>query len=363
MNTTILDFAIISSGIIGYFISFSLVTSPFFKSRANNYLSLSLFLLTSLTILDWYDTENIMLVFLFNIMLDLLFAVTLFTYFVIQINHHYLKTKWYKWLYAPFFCSVIIDICIWVYFGFYEYDESLDDLLFTLKSSISYPYNVFLILWGRNLVKRSNTISESKKHWLLRLNFFVIGIILIWLLSQLEVSIFDSGYVTNFLWILISILSWWILYYGVFRLQIVIQKDEIHQYLVSKNIKGTKPKRKINEVTTSKIITQLYTLMNEEELYKNPLLSRLDLANRLGTNEMYLSQVINQELNKSIISFVNEYRIEAAKKLLHNPIFNKYSLEAIGMEAGFKSKSTFYSTFKKSLGMSPGAFRKLQKTS
>ncbi len=363
MNTTILDFAIIASGIIGYFISFSLVTTSFYKSRANNYLSLSLFLLTSLTILDWYEAENIFLIFLFDIMLDLLFAVTLFTYFLIQINHVYLKTKWYKWLYVPFFCSVIIDSVTWIYFIFYEYDQNLDDLLFDLKSGISYAYNVFLIFWGRNLVKRSNTVSEEKKRWLLRLNLFIICIIIIWLLSQLEVSIFDSVYVTNLLWILVSCLSWWILYYGVFRLQIVTQKDEIHQYLVSKNIKSTKSKRRINEATASKIIAQLYKIMDEEELYKNPLLSRLDLANRLGTNEMYLSQIVNQELNKSIISFVNEYRIEAAKNLLHNPMFNKYSLEAIGMEVGFKSKSTFYSTFKKSLEMSPGAFRKLQKMS
>ncbi|WP_370449464.1 AraC family transcriptional regulator [Aquimarina sp. BL5] len=38
-------------------------------------------------------------------------------------------------------------------------------------------------------------------------------------------------------------------------------------------------------------------------------------------------------------------------------------MEAIGLEAGFKSKSVFYSTFKTNLSMSPGAFRKLQKTS
>ncbi|WP_344820962.1 AraC family transcriptional regulator [Aquimarina gracilis] len=48
---------------------------------------------------------------------------------------------------------------------------------------------------------------------------------------------------------------------------------------------------------------------------------------------------------------------------MHDPVFHKYSVEAIGLEAGFKSKSAFYSTFKASLGMSPGAFRKLQNAS
>ena len=160
--------------------------------------------------------------------------------------------------------------------------------------------------------------------------------------------------------VLPSLLSWWILYYGVFKLQIIVQKDQIHDYLISK--KGTKPqiKKKINSTTTAKIITQLYKLMEDEEIYKDPLLSRSDIAIRLNTSEGYLSQIINQEINKSVVQFVNDYRIGAAKKLLLDPVFNKYSVEAIGMEAGFKSKSAFYNTFKMSLEMSPGAYRKLQ---
>ncbi len=363
MNKTVLDLAIIVSGSIGYFISVALVTTSFYKNRANNYLSLFLFLLTTLTILDWYYTENLILVFINNIMLDLLLGVTLFTYFLIQIEHNFLKKRWYKWLYAPFFCAVIIEIFLQVYFSITMYDVDLDDLLFDIKSNVSYIYNVLLIFWGRRLVKRSVSISKEKKRWLLRLNLFIICIIMIWLLSQIEISIFDSEYTTHFLWILISFLSWWVLYYGVFKLQIVVQKDEIREYLVSKKANDIPTKKNISESTVSKVITQLYELMDTEELYRDPLLSRLDLATRLGTNEGYLSQIINQETNKSIIQFVNEYRIEAAKKLLHNPVFNKYSVEAIGLEAGFKSKSAFYSTFKMSMGMSPGAFRKLQKTS
>ena len=153
------------------------------------------------------------------------------------------------------------------------------------------------------------------------------------------------------------------MYYGVFKLQIIAQKEEIHDYLVSKKAPHTQAKKKIKRASTSKSIAQLYKLMEEEELYKNPLLSRLDIATRLGISEGSLSQIINEEINKSTIQFVNEYRIEAAKNLLHNPVFNKYSVEAIGMEAGFKSKSAFYSTFNIRLGMSPGTYRKLQKTS
>ncbi|SHJ40493.1 helix-turn-helix domain-containing protein [Aquimarina spongiae] len=360
MNKTVLDVAIIASGIVGYFISISLVTTSFYRNRANNYLSLSLFLLTSLTLLGWFDVVDTVLEVLDNPVWEYLCGVTLFTYFLIQMQHEYLQKSWYKWLYLPFIAAFIIETILYVNAVFNFYDSEYYDLMFFIMDNTSFLYNVFLIFWGRKLIKDA-AISEDKKRWLLRLNLFIIGIIMCWLLSSIEFYILNSEYATNLMWIVLSILSWWILYYGVFRLQIVVQKEEIHQYLVAKTTNGTQIKKKISEDTVSKITNQLYVLMEEEELYKNPLLSRLDLATRLETSEGYVSQIINQETNKSVIQFVNEYRIEAAKELLHNPVFNKYSLEAIGMEVGFKSKSTFYSVFKKSLGMSPGAFRKLQK--
>ncbi len=363
MNNTILDFAIIASGIIGYFISISLVTISFYKNRANNYLSLSLFLLTSLTLLGWFNIENTVLDFLNNPVLEYLFGVVLFTYFLIQIEHKYLKKSWYKWLYLPFIGALIIETIIYFDAIFNLYNSEFNDMIFHIMDNAPFVYNVFLIFWGRKLIKGSKTMSVAKKRWLLRLNLFIICIIIIWLLSSIEFYVFNSEYTTSFLWMGLSFLSWWILYYGVFKLQLIIQKEEIHNYLASKKTNKTQRKKEINQNTFSKIITQLYTLMDAEELYKNPLLSRLDLANRLEISEGYLSQIINQEINKSVIQFVNDYRIETAKNLLHNPVFNKYSVEAIGMEAGFKSKSAFYKTFKTSLGMSPGAFRKLQKTS
>ncbi len=367
MNKIILDYAIITSGILGYFISTSLIITAFYKSRANNYLSLSLFLLTSLTFIDWYDPEYGVLAFINNVMLDLLTAVTLFTYFLIQIQHKYLRKSWYKWLYFPFFSSLIIETFFLLDASFNlcnsSFNEEFAIQVFYIKDNISFAYNVFLFFFGRILIKKSNTISEEKRCWLLRLNLFMICIIIIWFLSKIEFYVFDSQYTTSLLLIILSFLSWWILYYGVFKLQIVVQKDEIHQYLISKKTIATQKKKKINETTVSKVISQLHVLMDDEELYKNPLLSRLDLANRLEVSERYLSQIINQKTDKSVIQFVNEYRIEAAKNLLSNPLFNKYSIEAIGMEAGFKSKSAFYNAFNTGLGMSPGAFRKLQKMS
>lgn len=364
MDLRAVEVIIIASAGIGYFISISLVTSTFYKSRANKPLSLALFLIATITFLEWAGTQSFVTQFLNNIRLDFLFAASLFAYFRIQIGHQEGNKKGYKWTYLPFLISALLEILI----SFSDYVLNLNFLdfdlfIYVLKDFASIVFNIWLILWGRNLIRRSRNISKDKKRWLLRLNLVVLLLITSWVLTQLELYLLNSAYSVGIFWMLLSFLSWWVLYYGIFRLQILVQKEEIHAYLVSKSASNTETKKRISSSTSTKVITQLYRLMEDEKLFKDPLLSRSDLATRLETNEGYLSQIINQEINSSVIQFVNEYRIEEAKKLLHNPVFNKYSVEAIGLEAGFKSKSAFYDVFKTSLGMSPGAYRKLQQKS
>jgi AraC-like DNA-binding protein len=367
MNNTILDFAIIASIGIGYFMSIALITTSFYKSNANKYLSLSLFLLTSLTFLECFSTNNLAFEIINNFRLDFLFAATLFTYFLIHIKHPLYNKGQHKWLYVPFFSSVALEMFIFLPHYFLNlHNSDFDVLVWYIKDFASIGFNAFVIFLGRHLIRNSNTISEDKRRWLLRLNLFIIYIITSWVLSRIEYYTFGTQYVIYILWILLSLSLWWVLYYGIFRLQVIVQKEELHEYLVSKKKAASQKKNSIRQPkgpNVSDMIAQLYRLMEEEEIYKNPLLSRLDLAARLGTSEGYLSQVINKEINKSVIQFVNEYRSKTAKALLHDTRFDKYSVEAIGLEAGFKSKSAFYTVFKNSFEISPGAYRKLQKTS
>ena len=362
MNIYLLEITIIASSIIGYFISIVLFTTSFYKSRANNYLALSLLILSTLTSLLWLELEyedNILLAMIGNLKLEALFATTLFTYFLIQIKHKFYNSRIHKWLYLPFVIFVILEIPV---FYFNLYGSISEFILFLFRDTLAIIFNTVLIFCSRKLILEATIISKDKRRWVLRLNLFMILLIMCWILTRIEAYVFQSFYTIYLLTIGMSLFFWWVLYYGIFKLQIIAQKEEIHEYLVSKKVTSSPIKKKIRSSTTSKVMTELYKLMEEEELFKNPLLSRLDLATRLKTSEGYLSQIINQELKKSIIQFVNEYRIETAKDLLHNPVFNKYSVEAIGMEAGFKSKSAFYSAFNTSFGMSPGAYRKLHKS-
>ena len=105
----------------------------------------------------------------------------------------------------------------------------------------------------------------------------------------------------------------------------------------------------------SQLNLKLKTVMNKEELYKNANLKSSEIAKKIGLSTHQFSQLLNDNLGKNFALFVNEYRIEAAKIMLLNN--NKLTLEAIGYECGFNSKSTFFSTFKKLAGTTPANFK------
>jgi AraC-like DNA-binding protein len=106
----------------------------------------------------------------------------------------------------------------------------------------------------------------------------------------------------------------------------------------------------------SELILQLNNLMQDEKLYKNPNIKLNDIALKLGISSHLLSQLLNDNVGKSFSEFINEYRVEEAKLLIKNN--NKFTLEAIGFDAGFSSKSNFYTTFKKTVGITPAQFKK-----
>lgn len=106
----------------------------------------------------------------------------------------------------------------------------------------------------------------------------------------------------------------------------------------------------IDEKLTSKLVNELAFLDFN--------LNVKDLANEIGTNEKYLSQVINKKYNKNFSNFINDYRIIYAKELLLNEEYSNYTIEAIGNLSGFNSKTTFNSTFKKLTGVTPSGYKK-----
>lgn len=83
-------------------------------------------------------------------------------------------------------------------------------------------------------------------------------------------------------------------------------------------------------------------------------------AEALELSQGHLSKIINTELDVSFKDYINALRVEEAKSYLSDGDFSNYTLVAIGLEAGFNSKSAFNASFKKITGQTPSQFKKRQ---
>lgn len=110
----------------------------------------------------------------------------------------------------------------------------------------------------------------------------------------------------------------------------------------------------ISEERMSEIAQKLKATMEEHELFRDDELSLNRLSASVAISENYISETLSQHLHTNFFQFVNSYRIEEAKKLLKN---SDMLVSSIAYEVGFKSKSTFNSSFKKMVGTTPTAFK------
>jgi AraC-like DNA-binding protein len=101
---------------------------------------------------------------------------------------------------------------------------------------------------------------------------------------------------------------------------------------------------------------KLTQLMVADRVFLTPDLTLPALAQQAGISVHDLSYVLNEGFGENFFQFVNRYRVEEAKRLLTSAQHRHLSILGIAFEAGFSSKTTFNTTFKKLTGQSPSDF-------
>ncbi len=115
-------------------------------------------------------------------------------------------------------------------------------------------------------------------------------------------------------------------------------------------------KSTLTKIQKSKIKSKILDYFDTEKPHLNPEFSMSLLSEKLKIPKHQITEVLSIEIGKNFFTFVNEYRVEEVKKYLKNKR-NLYSIEAIGYECGFSSKSTFFTVFKKYTGLTPAAYK------
>lgn len=141
--------------------------------------------------------------------------------------------------------------------------------------------------------------------------------------------------------------------------------EELKGTLEKNRIQSTEPasddriKSGLSEEEKMKLLAKLRHVLIEDKIFTKSDLTVDKLAKKLATNRTYLSQLINDEFNRSYSDLINEYRLKEAMALLTDPVLgNKYSIDAIAHESGFNNISNFNMLFRKHVGTTPSVFRK-----
>ena len=115
-----------------------------------------------------------------------------------------------------------------------------------------------------------------------------------------------------------------------------------------------KEKHPCKEENRAKIISEMEQnqFFLDEELTLNSFAREINMSSRL------ISSCVNKNIGYNFNEWVNDYRVEKALEIIKSDSDNKLSIEGIGSDSGFKSRSAMYAAFKKKLGHSPGFYRK-----
>jgi len=113
----------------------------------------------------------------------------------------------------------------------------------------------------------------------------------------------------------------------------------------------------LDDAIRERIAKKLRHALEVNQLFKQSNLKLRDLCDHIKESTHYVSQVINQSMETSFYELINQYRIEAAKKILLNN--TKGNVIDIAMDVGFNSKSTFNLAFKRLTGHTPKEYKAL----
>lgn len=239
--------------------------------------------------------------------------------------------------------------------------------LVTVTAGVLYPYEAFPAYWNRYFAK------------VIYLQWFGFLVASGWVIRALLGKLFNQSYrmkpaetwivmvfvgnVVIFLFYFTSLINapfasyisgaiafTLILYLMVTLLFYRKNTDEIFLLLPTKPVV-----KRLNETDAERWLTKLEKVMTEKAVYKNPDLKLHELSREIQLSGHQLSALLNEHLGKNFTTYINEFRIaEACKMMTTDP---RFTLEAIGYEVGFNSKSTFFAAFKKIKGVTPASFQ------
>jgi AraC-like DNA-binding protein len=242
---------------------------------------------------------------------------------------------------------------------------------FVLVSVVGFAVSVFygirsLFFIGRYSEQLKNHFSTLEHLDLFWLKAFTLGYVLIWTIQILPPFFYVwapwwlQEIVTHSSALLSLIAMNFIFFKGLTHARTIKQIKPLLDEPLADDAVGT---RVDDNQEVEKFKQMLDERIRSESLYSRPHLNIERLATTLGMSVRQLSNIINRDFGQNYFEFINNYRLAAVKERLRSPEWQEKSIQDIYESVGFSSKSSFFTLFRKQLGMTPVAYREQFKNS
>jgi len=114
----------------------------------------------------------------------------------------------------------------------------------------------------------------------------------------------------------------------------------------------------ISDDELTRLDQKLEEVLRNEKPFLTPDLTIADLAHLMQSHPKNVSRLINERRKVNFFDFINQLRVEEFKRLASGSSHKHLSTLAIAFEAGFNSKTAFYSSVKRYAGTTPAKFVK-----
>lgn len=272
--------------------------------------------------------------------------------------------KWAKMIIIPFAIGLLLATYYKLHKAIFGDSDALTGFFWYVPGSVEFfsilldQYIVIVLLREIQIVEKTErnfslSVVRPELSWFRRILTVFLVASLAWLLVSLQTFIFGASEIWWYvIWIFMSFMIYWLGFVGINRYGVHEERRKILSYSIEKQIRYESGKPKNEHIVT------LENILITQKCFLDPTLSLERLSEEMGLSKSHLSRVINTELGMGFNDYLNNLRVEEAKRHLCNPDFEQYTLVAIGLEAGFNSKTTFNTAFKKLTSMTPSEYRK-----
>lgn len=111
------------------------------------------------------------------------------------------------------------------------------------------------------------------------------------------------------------------------------------------------------------LVPKVMNYLESEKPFTEPGFDLNRLSQELDIPRHHLSEVLNKGAGKSFYELINGMRVKEAMELIERGKLSQLSVEGLGYEVGFNSKSAFFTHFKKITAMTPLQYQKQVKSS